>query len=52
MASRLAAITDEDLESDYRKWWIESYEVWPNKQAVVMAVAWSRQLLNSLVVRP
>lgn len=51
MTSRLTVVTDEDLESDYRKWWVESYGVQPNKQAVVMAVAWSRQLVTSLVAK-
>ena len=47
-AQRLSVITDDHLEADYRRWWAESYGVPPNRQAVATAVAWGRQLIDSL----
>jgi len=44
----LAAITDESLENDYRRWWAESYGVPPNRQTLAIAVAWGRQLITTI----
>ena len=41
-----AAISDPALEAEYRAWWMASYGVPPNAQAVAIAVAWARHLLS------
>lgn len=41
-----AAISDEALAAEYRSWWMASYGVPPNHQAVAIAVAWGRHLLS------
>lgn len=41
-----AAISDPALEAEYRAWWMASYGVPPNAQAVAVAVAWGRHLLS------
>jgi hypothetical protein len=38
--------TDLQLAELYRTWWKDSYGTTPNSQAVVVAIAWARHVLD------
>lgn len=46
LSAAVAAADDQAIAADYRAWWLGSWGVPPNNQAVAVAVAWGRQLLG------
>jgi hypothetical protein len=41
-------MTDSQLETLFREWWLESYPIPPHKHALMTHLAWGRHLLNKI----